>query len=186
MLAINKHNKKNSIVVIIMLVICVSLGIAYFITHQKSPSIKIQDGSNAVSNPKVPGSTSNQSISGSSNNGGVIDKQRTNSTTPTITPSTTPKAPLGTFVSNHTPGQNTQSEVSTCTTTPGAGCQIIFTNQGLVKTVPIQIADSDGNTQWNWTPQDISLSTGVWQVSANAKNGALISTSNDATPLRIQ
>ena len=78
-------------------------------------------------------------------------------------------APTGDFVSNHTPGQfnSPLTEVSVCNTTPGAQCQILFTMNGITKSLPTQITDRGGATYWNnWTPASIGLTAGSWQIKA--------------------
>ena len=80
-------------------------------------------------------------------------------------------APWGDFVSNHHPGQNGSplSETSVCNTTQGASCYIAFTNGSIVKTLPVQTADSNGATFWsNWTPSSIGLTPGNWKITATA------------------
>jgi len=85
--------------------------------------------------------------------------------------STTLLAPSGNFVSNHTPGQNGTPllETSVCNTTPGAKCQIFFTDGNKTLSLTAQTTDLGGSTYWNgWTSQSIGLTPGSWQITATA------------------
>jgi cytoskeletal protein RodZ len=98
-------------------------------------------------------------------------------------------APSGEFVNNH--GASTDpavtansNEVSTCTTTPGATCQIEFTNGSTTKKLATQITSTGsskdaapGQTSWSWTPSGVGLSPGQWKIMAIASlNGSTKST----------
>lgn len=97
-------------------------------------------------------------------------------------------APTGNFVSNHRPGQNNSplSETSVCTTSPGAVCQIVFTNNGVTRSLPSQTTDRAGSTFWNgWTPTSVGLTAGSWQVQAKATLGNQTKVANDQMELII-
>lgn len=95
-------------------------------------------------------------------------------------------APWGTFF-NNTPVKTSEQMGSTCNTTTGAACQIIFTNEGSTKTLPAQSTDAGGAVYWSWKPSDIGLTPGIWHVSAKATLGSQTkTTSNDPLTLEIQ
>jgi hypothetical protein len=98
-------------------------------------------------------------------------------------------APSGSFVSNHKPGQNgsPQEESSVCLTTPGASCEIIFTKDGVTKSLGAQIADSSGAAYWSaWTAQSTGLTTGDWSVSATATWGQQTASTTDPIALQVR
>jgi hypothetical protein len=94
--------------------------------------------------------------------------------------------PTGNFVSAH---KNISADTvlsSVCNTTSGASCQIVFTNGSLTKSLASQIADPNGAAYWNsWTPADIGLSSGAWQVKAVASLGGKTKTTTDAMKLEV-
>jgi hypothetical protein len=96
-------------------------------------------------------------------------------------------APWGTFVNLHSASLDTALG-STCNTTPGATCQIIFTNGTTVKALASQAADAGGAVYWtNWTPngKNIGLTPGTWHVSAKSTLGSQTQTAEDGTDLVI-
>lgn len=98
-------------------------------------------------------------------------------------------APTGDFVSNHHPnlsGQPAPNEItSVCTTTPGAMCQIVFTNGTTTKQLPSEKADAGGTAYWDWKLQDIGLTTGTWKIKVLASLNGQTKTSYDATDLEV-
>ena len=97
-------------------------------------------------------------------------------------------APSGTFVSNHSPGQNgsSTSEQSVCNTTPGATCNIQFTKDGVTKKLEAQVADTNGVAYWTWDVKDAGFSAGSWKVSAVAMLNGQTKTADDVIPLEVQ
>lgn len=96
--------------------------------------------------------------------------------------------PTGNFVSNHRPNLSGSPapnlETSVCNTTPGASCQIIFTNGGITKSLPARTTDRGGAAYWDWKLQDIGLTQGSWQVKAVASLDGQKQTGTD--PLAIE
>lgn len=98
-------------------------------------------------------------------------------------------APYGNFVSDHnpnlsgTPHPNLMN--STCSTVPGATCQITFTKDGITKSLAIETTDAGGSAYWSWKLQDIGLTSGSWQVQAIARLGNQTKTTTDALLLKI-
>lgn len=105
----------------------------------------------------------------------------------TITDSSPPVVPSGTFVSNHSPGQNGSptTEVSVCNTTPGSTCNIKFTQGNLTRSLGAKVTDSNGGVVWSWDIQRINLSSGEWQITAEAILNSQTRSTTDITPLRI-
>lgn len=116
-----------------------------------------------------------------------------------VTPSTSPvslAAPEGSFVNNHGSSSNpvvaSSQEESTCTTTPGATCQITFTQGSLTKSLPAQQTSTSttkdaaaGSTVWFWTPQQVGLTTGQWQITATASLQGKTQSTQDEIKLLI-
>lgn len=98
-------------------------------------------------------------------------------------------APYGTFVSNHRPNLGgspaPSQEQSTCQTSPGASCQIQFTNNGIVKTLESQTADSNGTTIWNWDVKKAGLTEGTWQINAIASLNGQNKNTKDTLTLEV-
>jgi hypothetical protein len=75
---------------------------------------------------------------------------------------------------------------STCNTTPGAECKIVFTKNTETHELSSKTADAGGATYWNWKPQEIGLSPGEWRIDAVASlNGESI-TRSDALSLTVR
>jgi hypothetical protein len=108
-------------------------------------------------------------------------------TTDVNTPLTTP---TGSFVSNHNPNLSgspaPNSMQSTCTTTPGAKCQITFKLGSTTKSLPAQQTDRGGSAYWSWELQDIGLTEGSWEVTAKATLGSQTKTATDSMKLEIK
>jgi hypothetical protein len=97
--------------------------------------------------------------------------------------------PSGSFVSNHhasisgTHGPN--QEQSVCNTSPGAYCDIIFTNGDQSKSLGKKVADESGNSYWNWSIPSIGLTQGSWQISATASASQQTKSSTDSLNLEV-
>jgi hypothetical protein len=119
-------------------------------------------------------------------NGGMTQSNGSSTTTSTPPNTVKPATPVGTFVSNHHVSlSNSTEEQSTCTTTPGDQCQIIFVMDGTQKQLASQQADSNGNVEWIWNPKDFGLSTGEWTITATATSGGGTSSTNDALKFEV-
>ena len=93
-------------------------------------------------------------------------------------------APWGTFVNQHNVTQYTTLG-SVCNTTPGATCQIFFTNDTTTKSLPAKTSDAGGAVYWSaWRPNDqnIGLTPGVWHITATATLGGQTQTTDNSTP----
>lgn len=179
---------KISRYLILVLLICLLVG-AGFLYHaryddstrptpttgsQYTKGIKLQSNSPVTSNSNLGNSSgktpSTQGVSGNS--------------TPTTTQDLL--APEGTFANVYN-ATETQEMSSTCNTTPGATCQIIFTNGNLTRYLPSKTTDSGGAAYWGWQPQTIGLTAGTWHITAMATLGSQTkSTSNDPLMLNVQ
>lgn len=99
-------------------------------------------------------------------------------------------APYGDFVSNHKPGKNTSTLVtSVCNTTPGAQCTITFTSTAdprIVKTLAPGIADSSGSVFWNnWDIKQAGFTNGTWLINATATLNGKTLTTPDKTNFEV-
>lgn len=144
-----------------------------------APTSKASDNSTKGESP-----SSSNGQSGSQNNNGSAKNDGTPVSGPLLVPS-------GTFVSNHHVNLSNNPAgsgyiTSTCTTTPGATCQITFTKDGVTKSLPAETTDAGGSAYWNnWQPGDYGLTTGSWTVTAVAKSGDQTKTATDALTLEI-
>jgi hypothetical protein len=172
---------------VLIVIAVISLGAFWY--HKKhsntSPIVHTNNGT-ITANPNVPGGTNPNPTTGSS-----ASKDQAGNT-PATAPNSgvQPATPTGQFVSNHQPnlsGSPTpNTETSTCTTTPGAECKITFTKGTVVKSLPAQNTDENGNTIWsNWNLQSVGLTAGSWQVAAVAFNGSKTASATDATTLVV-
>jgi hypothetical protein len=136
------------------------------------------------------GSSSGSSSSSSTGSGTSVNAGTGTSSTssPATTSGTPPTAPSGTFVSNHKPGANGSpyAEQSTCNVQSGTSCTITFTSGGTTKSLPIQVAGSNGAVAWNWSPAGIGLTTGSWTITATATLNGQSTSTQDQTPLEVQ
>ena len=94
-------------------------------------------------------------------------------------------APSGTFANTYK-AQTGDQMTSTCNTTPGATCQIIFTNGSITKSLPVRTTDKGGAAYWAWKPSsDIGLTPGTWHIKATAVLGSETKTTNN-DPLTLE
>lgn len=157
--------------------------------HQQQPvKVKINGNKTATANPNVPSSQNKPSnLAGptglsSPKSGGT----GTNQNQPgQIAPGVQPSQPIGQFVSDHHPSSINESEVSACTTTPGATCQITFTNGSTSRSLQALVTNGNGSVTWNWTPAQIGLAAGNWQITATASNGSKTASVTDKQNLVI-
>jgi len=130
------------------------------------------------------GDTTGSTSSSSDDNPTSSDDKNTGGSTATLI------APSGNFVSNHHPnlsGSPAPNQIqSVCNTTPGAQCEITFTNGTDTKSLPAQTTDKGGATYWTWKVQDIGLTAGSWKVQATSKLGSDTKTADDAILLEVR
>lgn len=179
-----KGLSKRLVIAVTLLVIIAFAGLELtgvtHIFHKKPPAVVSGSSFNTKGEPKSTKSSetsSNPGVSSASNS-----KSTGSSTAVLITPS-------GDFVSNHhpnlsgSPAPNTMSSV--CNTTPGASCQITFTKDGVVKSLPLQTADSNGSVYWSWKLQDIGITAGTWKIQAVVSLSGQTKTASDALDLTV-
>lgn len=91
------------------------------------------------------------------------------------------KTPSGTFVSNHSPSlSSSSSEVSVCSTSVGATCEIQLTQGSLTQTLPAKLTDNEGSATWTWDIKTAGLKVGKWQITSIAKLGNNTLTATDS------
>jgi len=138
-----------------------------------SPDTK---GSGMMTTPPPPAQ------SGGSTGGSGSSKQPTPSPAPS---SATLTAPWGTFANVYSARLDDQMQ-STCNTTPGATCQLIFTNGSLTKSLDAENTDSGGAVYWAWKPSEVGLTPGTWHLTFKAVLGSQTkTTSNDPLTLTV-
>jgi hypothetical protein len=184
------RNSKRFHWVLVALILVLLVGGAAVALHVRSVH-NAQKASGPIPTSKKIGSTANSK-----------DKSQQATTNQTNASSDNPKqpgspvstssvlaAPFGTFVSNHKPGQDgsPSTEQSVCNTTPGATCDIQFTNAaGVTKSLGAEVADSNGTAYWSWNINGGTLAPGSWQITAVAKSNGQTKTTPDPTPLEVQ
>jgi hypothetical protein len=145
--------------------------------------------------PNRTGGSETKGSNGNANSNGTDDKDTAKpeddkSSAGSIDPSTPLKEPSGNFVSNHHPnlsGSPSPNEIqSTCVTTSGATCTIVFTKGSETKQLPVQNTDLEGAAYWSWKLNDIGLSAGTWKVQAKAALGSQTKTTSDALDLEVK
>jgi hypothetical protein len=104
----------------------------------------------------------------------------------TVDTNATLAAPWGTFANKYQGVGLGEQLSSTCNTTPGATCQLLFTKNGITKSLDVENTDSGGAVYWSWNPAGIGLTSGVWHITAKAVLGSQVkTTSNDPLTLEI-
>lgn len=97
-------------------------------------------------------------------------------------------SPTGNFVSNHRPNVRSRSASaleSSCTTTPDATCQVVFTKDRITRSLPAKKVAANGSTYWSWRLQDLGLGVGSWKIQAVASLGSQSKTTFDALSLEV-
>lgn len=154
--------------------------------HSKINTTLSPTANSATKGEQAASPPASSSTSSTSTNQPGDDKSSTGSSTPTATLVDI----TGSFVSNHHPnlsGKPAPNIIqSTCTTTEGATCQIIFTMGAITKSLPAQVTDRGGSTYWTWKLQDIGLTAGSWHIQAKATLGTQVKTADDALTLEVQ
>lgn len=84
--------------------------------------------------------------------------------------------PSGTFLSSHKlslSGTGAPSNArSVCRTSPGASCWLTFSNDGRNVSFLAEKVDASGVATWDWSPTDIQLTIGHWDVTVTAERGS--------------
>jgi hypothetical protein len=75
---------------------------------------------------------------------------------------------------------------STCVTSAGAKCTIIFTNGGDSISLPTQTTDPTGASYWSWRLKDYGFTTGSWTIQAKASLSGQTKTSKDSLNLTVK
>ena len=154
----------------------------HFFGHAKPPVSASANTKGEVSATN-PASSPTNSTSGPSS---VSQDKTGNGSTATTAPLV---APSGNFVSNHHPNLSGNPApnliASSCTTTPGATCQISFTKDGVTKSLPSETVDVGGSAFWNWKLQAYGVTEGSWTVQATAKLDSQTKTTTDVQNLVV-
>lgn len=184
--------------VFIAIAIVVVVGIVSTLEATNTTHLFHKANTTLVTTPNVPSRTNTDTKGDAPNNNANKNAQSPTSEPSQVTKdknseptdSNTPlKTPTGTFVSNHHPnlsGSPAPNQIqSVCVTTSGAQCQILFTKDGVTKSLPAQTTDRGGAAYWTWKLQDIGLTVGSWKVQAKATLGSQTQTADDAAALEV-
>lgn len=180
------NNKRFRWVLVALVIVLLAGGLAVAL-HVRSVH-KAQQISGTVPTSKKSASSKSKANSKSSSSGSADSSNPKLPGSPVST-SAVLAAPFGTFVSNHRPGQNGSptAEQSVCNTTPGATCDIQFTNaSGITKSLGAEVADSNGTAYWSWDINGGTLAPGSWQITAVVKLNGQTKTTPDPTSLEVQ
>jgi hypothetical protein len=178
----HKNTKRSKIIALVLLTLVLAVGVYTYI-HLRAVHVN-QSRSGHVA-----------SVQKSTNANGAVSqaptselKEKPGSNPPSST-ATELLAPSGNFVSNHKPGQNGTSTAmqSVCNTSPGATCNIIFTNSaGVIKELGPKTTDATGSALWTWDINGSELGPGDWKVTAVAKLSSQTMTTDDTIKLEVQ
>ncbi|HUD07746.1 MAG TPA: hypothetical protein VMQ52_01570 [Candidatus Saccharimonadales bacterium] len=193
-------SRRIYILLIAVAVVVLAGGLIYHCTRSKpAVTATVKQAETTKSNTSVPSKTSTSSVPTLPYQAPVVNPINTvpGGVTPSVS-SVTLAAPEGTFVSNHGNGDNpavtsTTQEVSTCTTTPGASCQIIFSQGSVSDTSAVEQTSAEnskagvpaGTVSWSWTPAVYNLTPGEWQITATATLNGQSESTQDPTQLLI-
>ncbi len=150
-------------------------------TQKNTPTRTIDANTKGGNTPTSTSGTSNTQT-----NNQTTPQQDTKTETPTSS-SATLVAPSGNFVNSHHVAANSapNTQQSTCVTTPGATCEIIFTSGSVTKSLGVQTTDPGGAAYWTWSPQSAGLTVGTWKITAKAVLGNQTKTAVDANNLEV-
>jgi len=185
-------NKRTRWIVVVLIIILLAAGIVVAL-HIRDIH-KAQHTSNTIPTSKALKKSSAKSPSSKSQAAPTSPATAPSSTDNTKLPSSSPVAstvldtPFGNFVSNHHPGQggSPTSEESVCNTTPGATCDIQFTNgSGVTKDLGSESVNSNGAAYWSWNISGGTLAPGNWQITAVAKLNGQTKTASDTMDLVV-
>lgn len=188
-----KHKKPFIFVVTILAIAALCYGLhatnILFPTHRATSASSYTKGEPTTSSGSESSSNSNNNTSNATtgNNSNVQPgDQKSLSGGPSVSGL---QDPTGGFVSDHHPNlsgsPDPNSLTSVCTTTPGATCQISFSQNGTIRSLPDETTDRGGSAYWNWTLQGLGLTTGSWQIRAVATLNGHTATTIDPMDLEI-
>lgn len=185
--------KTKYIVIIIIVIVLAGGSLALYKSHVFSNN---KATSGVIPAKHLKGSPSETSKSApsqtapSSQNTNTASSKSSSTSQPSSVTATTQSnllAPFGNFVSNHNPqlSGSLSNEGSVCNTTPGAKCYIQFTQNGVIKTLPVETADSNGSVFWSWNVSQSGFTTGKWQIEAIATLDGQSKTTTDPIFLTV-
>ena len=170
------QNKRKTVfnlsvaIIIFLIFLCLIFFVHIFRTSTRvSGKIPVTPSSSSSSNPK----TSTKKLSNGKNPANNNTASNSNvKNSPGSQTSTQLIAPFGSFVSDHHPdlsgSPNPSSEESVCNTSPGAQCIITFSNNGIIKTLPIRTANNTGSVYWTWDVKTLGFTIGNWQIKVTS------------------
>jgi len=174
-------SSKSLLWVFVTLVLILALaGVIYrvYFYNKSQPGVMIPTTTSSNKAPQTPASNTPSQTNSSSQSSKSTGSGQTQTVVNLSSPS-------GNFVSSHHIGESDSVE-STCNTTPGAKCSIIFTNDAGAKLyLAAQTIDQNGTAYWNWTPAGAKMTSGTWHVQAVATSGSQTKTTKDPTALEV-
>lgn len=174
-----KSDKRKAIILVaISLLLAIMLGFGFLKLIKKTdpvstePSTSASEDEQEVESGVSAKNQSSISASGTNKDSGV---QSTNGPTP----------PKGNFVSSHNPPSSGTNIESVCVTSAGASCEIIFSRNGVTKSLNSQPVDNNGATTWIWNTSQLGLTTGSWEITAKATYNGKSAETQDPLNLEV-
>jgi hypothetical protein len=196
---VRKQRRFNKLIWLAVAIVALAIIIAVLeltnTTHwfHDSKAVRTSNQESAGQNTKGEVSSGNGSVQ-SSQSGSSSNSSQPSTSQPgdqkassggTNTTTTTLVVPTGDFVSAHHVSLSTPIS-SVCNTTPGATCQITFTQNSVTKSLAATVTDRGGSAYWNsWKASSIGLTTGSWKVQAIATLDGQTQTAADALSLEV-
>jgi cytoskeletal protein RodZ len=183
---VSTKNKKKNLKPALILLLVVALAVAGFWVMNRHT--KPVSGPIPTTSVKSAASPDKKKPAGETTTPTSQDKSAGGDQTNPTSDIPLPSAPSGTFVSSHhvsLSNKSTRQEQSACNTIASATCYIEFSKDGVVKTLPKQVADSNGVVIWNWDVSDAGLDAGSWKITAIASSGGVTKSTTDTLSLEV-
>jgi cytoskeletal protein RodZ len=182
-----RKSKTSRTLLITAAIACVVALLLYvFLVINKSPVKHTQPKTNSSyskGEPVADSPSSNNTAGSTDNESTAQPGDQKSSTSGSV--AATLLAPSGDFVSSHHVSSST-TLVSVCNTTPGATCQIKFSDGSQTISLPAQTADRGGSAYWdNWTPAQYGITAGSWKITAYATLNGQTKSSQDSLELAV-
>jgi len=185
-----KTRRKTIFICVALVVLAGAVAAGIYILNKKDTPAKTNTHTTSQKGETASSGNSSGSPTTTPNNPATNSENGKDSSPSSVSPTTPPATPSGTFISNHHPnlsGSPAPNKIqSTCITTPGAKCTIVFTKGTVSKSLDSQVADADGAVYWEWILQDKGLTEGVWKVTAVATLNNQTASTDDPINLEVK
>lgn len=176
----NKNKSKSIILIVCLALIMIGVLVAYFIL--KNPADTSSRDGTATSFTKNERPSSSTAESDKSQSSGGSNGNTSNESVPLV-------KPYGSFVSNHSPnlsGTPAPADMqSTCITSAGASCTILFKKGSTTLSLTAKATDASGYAFWSWNVKELGLTEGSWTITAVATSGSQSLSTIDQNNLEV-